>query len=60
MGLRLAGQMPAVWVALGGFCVGLALVIVADRARRRPGRRHRGHRRHLSRGSARSIRARHR
>jgi hypothetical protein len=60
VGLRLAGQMSAVWVALGGFCVGLALVIVGDRARRRPGRRHGGRHRRLSRGSARSTRARHR
>ena len=35
LGVRLAGHLPAVWIGLGGFCVGLALVIVGDRARRR-------------------------
>ena len=60
MGLRLAGQMPAIWIGLGGFCVGLALVIVGDRARRRVGRRRRGRRARVSRVGARSTRARHR
>jgi len=39
LGVRLAGHLPAVWIGLGGFCVGLALVIVGDRARRRIVRR---------------------
>ena len=39
LGIRLAGHLPAVWIGLGGFCVGLALVIVSDRARRRIVRR---------------------
>jgi hypothetical protein len=39
LGLRLAGSLPAVWIGLGGFCIGLALVIVGDRARRRIVRR---------------------
>ena len=39
LGIRLAGHLPAVWIGLGGFCVGLALVIVSDRARRRVVRR---------------------
>lgn len=39
LGVRLAGHLPAVWIGLGGFCVGLALVIVGDRARRRVVRR---------------------
>ncbi|HEY7041285.1 MAG TPA: hypothetical protein VID28_20620 [Methylomirabilota bacterium] len=59
LGLRLAGQMSAVWVGLGGFCVGLALVIVSDRARRR-GRRRRGRRARVTRVGARSTRVRHR
>ena len=39
LGVRLADHLPAVWIGLGGFCVGLALVIVGDRARRRVVRR---------------------
>ncbi|HKA62432.1 MAG TPA: hypothetical protein VKH83_08405 [Methylomirabilota bacterium] len=44
MSLRLAGHLPAVWIGVGGFCVGLALVVVSDRVwrrvlGRRPGRR---------------------
>ena len=39
LGVRLAGHLPAVWIGLGGFCIGLALVIVGDRARRRVVRR---------------------
>ncbi len=35
LGVRLAGNLPAVWVGLGGFCAGLVLVFVGDRARRR-------------------------
>ena len=39
LGVRLVGNLPTVWIGLGGFCVGLALVIVADRARRRVAKR---------------------
>ena len=39
LGVRLAGHLPAVWIGLGGFCIGLALVILGDRARRRVVRR---------------------
>jgi hypothetical protein len=48
LGIRLAGHLPAVWIGLGGFCVGLALVIVSDRARRRIVRRRGGSRRFRS------------
>jgi hypothetical protein len=47
LGVRLAGSLPAVWVGLGGFCIGLVLVMVGDRARRRIVRR-RGARRFRS------------
>jgi hypothetical protein len=62
MGLRLAGNLPAVWVGLGGFCVGLALVIVGDRARRRIIARRGGGRRRFrsSRAGVLSARGRHR
>jgi hypothetical protein len=60
LGLRLAGQISAVWIGLGGFCVGLALVIVGDRVRRRVARRHGGRRARGSRVGSRSPRARHR
>ena len=39
LGLRLVGNLPAVWIGLGGFCVGLTLVFIGDRARRRVARR---------------------
>jgi hypothetical protein len=39
VGLRLAGNLPAVWTSLGGFGLGLALMIVGDRARARRGGR---------------------
>ena len=59
MGVRLAGHLPAVWIGLGGFCIGLALVIVGDRARRRVvGRR--GRRFRAARPDARTTRARYR
>jgi hypothetical protein len=45
LGVRLVGHLPAVWIGLGGFCVGLALVIVGDRARRGVLRRRRAGRR---------------
>src|SRR5258705_9105543 len=35
LGLRLVGNLPAVWIGLGGVCTGLVLVIVGDRARPR-------------------------
>ena len=35
LGVRLAGHLPAVWIGLGGFCIGLVLVILGDRPRRR-------------------------
>jgi hypothetical protein len=38
MGVRLAGNLPAVWIGLGGFGIGLALMILGDRARWRTGR----------------------
>jgi hypothetical protein len=41
LGLRLVGSLPAVWIGLGAFGIGLALVIAGDRAGRtgRPTRR---------------------
>jgi hypothetical protein len=58
MGLRLAGQLPAVWIGVGGFCIGLALLLLSDRVRRRaPGRRRSGRAR-PARVGARSIRVR--
>lgn len=48
LGVRLAGHLPAVWIGLGGFCVGLLLVIVGDRARRRVVQRRGGSRRFRS------------
>ncbi|MGH7349386.1 MAG: hypothetical protein ACREI6_05175 [Candidatus Rokuibacteriota bacterium] len=56
LGVRLAGHLPAVWVGLGGFCIGLALVIVGDRVGRRRGRR----RFRASRAGVLSVRGRHR
>jgi len=38
-GTRLVGNLPSVWIGLGGFCIGLALVIVGDRAHRRVAKR---------------------
>ena len=60
LGVRLVGNLPAVWIGLGGFCVGLALVIVGDRARRRVAKRRA--RRHFrsSRADVISARSRHR
>ena len=58
LGVRLVGNLPAIWIALGGFVVGLALVVVADRARRRvagPRARRRGR---ASRAGVMSVRAR--
>ena len=44
LGVRLVAHLPAVAVGLVGFCVGLALVIVGDRARRGVLRRRRARR----------------
>jgi hypothetical protein len=34
LGVPLAGNLSAVWIGLGGFCIGLTLIVVADHARR--------------------------
>lgn len=60
LGLRLVGGLSAVWIGLGGFCIGLALVIVGDRARRRIVRRHGFRRSRSSRAGILSARGRHR
>ena len=39
LGVQLAGHLPAVWIGLGGFCIGLVLVILGDRPHRRVVRR---------------------
>jgi hypothetical protein len=39
LGVRLVGSLPAVGVGLAGFCLGLALVFVGDRAHRQVARR---------------------
>ena len=39
LGVRLVGNLPAVWIGIGGFCVGLALVFIGDRAHRQVTRR---------------------
>jgi hypothetical protein len=59
LGVRLVGHLLAVWVGIGGFCLGLALVIVGDRARRGVLRRRRARRRfRSSRAGVLSTRAR--
>lgn len=60
MGVRLAGNLPAVWIGLGGFLLGLLLVIVGDRARRRIARRRRMAGARSSRAGILSARGRHR
>jgi len=60
LGLRLVGNVPAVWIGLGGFCVGLALVIVGDRAHRRVAKRRARRRFRSSRAGVLSARSRHR
>jgi hypothetical protein len=60
LGVRLVGNLPTVWIGLGGFCVGLALVIVADRARRRVAKRRARRRFRSSRAGVISARSRHR
>ena len=59
LGLRLVGNLPAVWIGLGGFCTGLVLVIVSDRARRRVAKRRARRRFRSSRASVISARSRH-
>ena len=58
LGLRLAGNLPAVWIGLGGFCIGLVLVIVGDRARRRVAKRRARRRFRSSRAGVLSARSR--
>src|SRR5581483_1316215 len=62
LGVRLVAHLPAVWIGLVGFFVGLALVYVGDRARRGVLRRRRRPRRRFrsSRAGALSTRARQR
>jgi len=59
LGLRLVGNLPAVWIGLGGFCIGLVLVIVGDRAHRRVAKRRARRRFRSSRASVISARSRH-
>ena len=58
LGVRLVGNLAAVWVGLAGFVVGLVLVIVGDRARRRVAKRRTRHRFRSSRAGIISARAR--
>ncbi len=58
--MRLVGNLPAVWIGLGGFCVGLALVIVSDRARRQVAKRRARRRFRSSRAGVISARGRRR
>jgi hypothetical protein len=60
LGVRLVGNLPAVWIGLGGFCIGLTLVIVGDRARRRVAKRRARRRFRSSRAGVLSTRGRHR
>jgi hypothetical protein len=60
LGIQLAGHMSGVWIGLVGFFLGLALVVLGDRTRRRLVGRHGGGRARVLRASARSVRARHR
>jgi hypothetical protein len=59
LGVRLVGSLPAIWVALGGFCVGLALIVVGDRAQRPAAKRGDRRRSRSSRAGVISARARH-
>jgi len=59
-GVRLVGNLPAVWIGLGGFCIGLALVIVGDRAHRQVAKRRARRRFRSSRAGVISARRRHR
>lgn len=58
LGVRLVGSLPAVWIGLGGFCIGLALVIVGDRAHRRVAKRRARRRFRSSRAGVLSTRGR--
>jgi hypothetical protein len=58
LGVRLVGNLPAVWIGLGGFCIGLALVIVGDRARRQVAKRRARRRFRSSRAGVLSARSR--
>jgi hypothetical protein len=60
LGVRLVGNLPAVWIGLGGFCIGLALVILGDRARRRVAKRRARRRFRSSRAGVLSARSRRR
>lgn len=59
-GVRLVGNLPSVWMGLGGFCIGLALVIISDRARRQVAKRRARHRFRSSRAGVISARSRRR
>ena len=59
LGVRLVGSLPAIWIALGGFCAGLALIVVGDRAQRDVAKRGARRRFRSSRAGIISARARH-
>jgi hypothetical protein len=58
LGLRLVGNLPTIWVGLGGFGIGLVLVIVGDRAHRRVAKRRSRRRFRSSRAGVISARSR--
>jgi hypothetical protein len=58
LGIRLVGNLPAIWIALAGFVVGLVLVAVSDRARRRAAGRRARRQGRASRAGVMSVRAR--
>jgi hypothetical protein len=60
LGVRLVGHLPAVWIGLGGFCVGLTLVFIGDRAHRQVARRRARRNFRSSRSGIISARRRHR
>ena len=60
LGVRLVGNLPAVWIGLAGFCIGLGLVFVGDRAHRQVARRRARRRFRSSRAGVISARGRHR
>ena len=60
LGVRLVGSLPAVWIGLAGFCIGLGLVFVGDRAHRQVARRRARRRFRSSRAGVISARGRHR
>lgn len=60
LGVRLVGNLPAVWIGLAGFFVGLGLVFVGDRAHRQVARRRARRRFRSSRAGVISARGRHR